>query len=144
MGSFFSKEELAKFRSAQSLRFKSPVPTRMPISNGEFTPMPQSELQKRFEARLKDLADTLSKKQGLSRRQFLRTAAGMSAAFIAMNEVFGRSFVVSSAEAADPQRAAERARRLARQFVFDDQVHFLREGSSTPASWACAATPPGT
>ncbi len=128
MGSFFSREELAKFRSAQSLRFKSPVPTRM-ISNGEFTPMRQSELQRRFEARLKDLADRLAKKQGLSRRQFLRTAAGMSAAFLAMNEVFGRSFVVSSAEAADPQRAAERARRLARQFVFDDQVHFLREGS---------------
>src|SRR5690606_21351640 len=65
----------------------------------------------------------------LTRRAFLRTAAGMSAAFVAMNEVFGPNFLVSSAEAADPDRAAERARRLARQFVFDDQVHFLREGS---------------
>jgi hypothetical protein len=128
MGSFLSPEELAKTRPAADLRFASPTPTRM-ISNGEFTPMPQNELQKRFEARLKELAGGLAKKQGMSGRDFLRTAAGVTAAFVAMNEVFGPNFVVSSAEAADPAQAAERARRLASQFVFDDQVHFLREGS---------------
>jgi predicted TIM-barrel fold metal-dependent hydrolase len=126
MGPSLSAEELARTRPAESLRFASPVPTRM-VSNGEFTPLPQTALQRQFERRLKELAEDLGRRQGMSRRAFLKTSAGMAAAFVAMNEVFGPNFVVSSAEAADPDQAAERARRLARQFVFDDQVHFLRD-----------------
>src|SRR5258708_29787204 len=45
----------------------SPVPTRM-ISNGEYMPVPQTEKQKRVEARIEELADQASKKLGSSRR----------------------------------------------------------------------------
>ena len=53
------------------------------------------------------IASTLhpARKQGLDRRQFLRTSCGMAAAFVAMNNVFGNLFEVSEAEAADPAQA---------------------------------------
>jgi len=126
MGIFFSKEDRARLKGAEGVPFPSPVPTRA-ISNGEFTPQPQSDHQRRFEARLGELADDLARRQGLSRRRFLATSAGMAAAFTAMNEVFGPVFAVDPAEAAEPERADARAARLAHQFVFDDQVHFLRD-----------------
>src|SRR4029077_10341486 len=66
-------------------------------------------------------------RQGISRRQFLRTAAGMVAAFVAMNDVYGPLFGVSRAEAATPDGAAERADQLSGQFIFDGHTHFLRE-----------------
>jgi hypothetical protein len=126
MSSFLTPDELSKTTRASKLRYESPIPTHA-ISNGEFTPPPRSELQRRFERRLRELAEPLARKQGMSRRKFLKTAAGMSAAFVAMNEVFGPHFVVDTAEAADPERAAERARQLAKQFVFDIQLHFIRD-----------------
>jgi hypothetical protein len=51
----------------------------------------------------------------------------MAAAFLVMNEVFGRLFDVSEAEAAEPGRADARASALAGQFIFDDQTHFVRD-----------------
>src|SRR5215510_11078079 len=75
----------------------SPVPTRM-ISNGEYMPVPQTDQQKRVEARLEELTDEASKKLGISRRQFLAGSGGMAAALLAMNEVFGGFFNVSENE----------------------------------------------
>jgi uncharacterized protein len=51
----------------------------------------------------------------------------MAVAFAAMNEVFGPLFSVGRAEAAEPEAAMERARALSRQFILDDQVHFVRD-----------------
>ena len=65
--------------------------------------------------------------KGSRRRQFFRTAAGMAAAYLAMNEVYGPLFQVSRAEAATPELADERAKNLAGQFIFDGHTHFLRE-----------------
>ena len=110
MTQLFSDEELKQFKSAQTDAFRSPVPTQI-ISNGEFTPTKQTEQQKNVEIRIKQLADELGKKQGLSRRQFLTSASGMAAAFLAMNEVFGPLFMVNQAEAAEPERGGERAGR---------------------------------
>src|SRR5438093_11677809 len=75
----------------------SPVPTRM-ISNGEYMPVPQTDQQKRVEARLTELADEASQKLGISRRQFLAGSGGLAAALLAMNEVHGAFFDVSAAE----------------------------------------------
>jgi hypothetical protein len=102
------------------------VPTRI-VSNGEFNPLPQTQRQRRFEERLKDLSEASAHKLGMDRRQFLRTSCGMAAAFVALNDVFGPIFNVSSAEAAQPEAAAERANGLAGQFILDDQVHFVRD-----------------
>src|SRR5438045_7658078 len=126
MGIFLSKRELAQTEPAERLDFKSPVPTRM-VSNGEFNPLPQTQRQRQFEERLKDLSDASARKLGIDRRQFLRTSCGMAAAFVALNDVFGPIFDVSPAEAAQPEAAAERARGLAGQFILDDQVHFVRD-----------------
>jgi uncharacterized protein len=63
----------------------------------------------------------------MDRRGFLRTACGLAAAFVAMNDVYGPLFSVDRAEAAQPDAAAARAGGLAKQFVFDDQLHFVRD-----------------
>ncbi len=97
------------------------------MSNGEFNPLPQTRQQQRVEARIKDMADRLARKHGLSRRQFLAGSAGMAAAFLAMNEVFGPLFDVSPAEAQTPGVADKRAGALAGQFIIDDQTHFVRD-----------------
>jgi predicted TIM-barrel fold metal-dependent hydrolase len=126
MGIYLSARELASLESAENA-FRSPVPTQI-ISNGEFNPLPQTEQQKQVEACIKELADTYGVKQGLDRRQFLRTSCGMAAAFVAMNRVFGNLFEVSEAEAADQAMAAERSASLKNQFIFDDQTHFMHDG----------------
>src|SRR5947209_8078303 len=95
--SWFSDEQLARVAPAETETFQSPVPTRM-VSNGEYMPHPQTEQQKHVEFRTKELADMASKKLGISRRKFLAGTGGLAAAFLAMNEVFGRFFNVSPVE----------------------------------------------
>ena len=97
---------------------RSPVPTRM-ISNGEYMPVPQTDEQKRVEARVEELAGEASHRLGISRRQFLCGSGGMAAALLAMNEVYGRFFNVSPDElirtgGARPGGPAERPVRLRR------------------------------
>ena len=78
----------------------TPVPTQV-VGNEEFEPMPQTPDQRRVEQRIFELADHYGQKLGMSRRAFLRTSGGMAVSFMAMNEVFGRAFLVSEAEAAE-------------------------------------------
>jgi predicted TIM-barrel fold metal-dependent hydrolase len=126
MGSFLSKRELGQLSPAETAAFPSPVPTQM-VSNGEFNPLPQTPDQRRVEGRLTEFADATARRLGLDRRQFLRSSCGMAAAFVAMNEVFGPLFKVDPAEAKEPDAAAARASSLSRQFIFDDQLHFVRD-----------------
>lgn len=123
---YLSDADLSKTEPAESASFASPIPTQM-VSNGEFTPLPQSPRQKQVEARIKELADQVGKNHGMNRRQFLASSAGMAAAFVAMNDVFGPIYNVALAEAADPGVADERSGKLASQFVFDCQTHFVRD-----------------
>ena len=102
------------------------MPTQV-ISNGEFNPLPQTPQQRQVEARIAELADANGRRLGMDRRGFLRTACGLATAFVAMNEVYGPLFSVDRAEAAQPDAAAARASGLAKQFVFDDQLHFVRD-----------------
>jgi predicted TIM-barrel fold metal-dependent hydrolase len=126
MASYLSERELARLRPAETAAFASPVPTQM-ISNGEFNPLPQTRQQRQVEARLTELADASARKLGMDRRGFLRSACGLATAFVAMNEVYGPLFTVDRAEAAQPEAAKARASSLSKQFVFDDQVHFVRD-----------------
>jgi predicted TIM-barrel fold metal-dependent hydrolase len=147
MGMFLSKRELAELAPADEVAFRSPVPTQI-VSNGEFNPLPQTQRQRQVEARIKDLAEANGARLGLDRRGFLRSACGMATAFVAMNEVYGRFFDVSTAEAAQPEMAAARSSALAGQFVFDDQLHFVRddynwEGMMGLAKYAAAHWDPG-
>src|SRR6202007_3128027 len=93
----------------------------------EFYPDPQNERQREVENRLLAMADDLGKKQGLDRRGFFKTTAGMAASFVAMNEVYGPLFDVTPAEAATPAMAQERANALKDQSIMDMHTNFLRD-----------------
>jgi uncharacterized protein len=126
MAHYLSDEELTRTAPAEIAAFASPIPTQI-VSNGEFIPLPQTRDQQRVEARIKELADDLGPRHGMNRRQFLASSAGMAAAFIAMNEVFGPIFDVSPAEAQTPGAANKRAGALSKQFIIDAQTHFVRD-----------------
>jgi hypothetical protein len=83
-----SPDEIARLVPAEEEKVRSPIPTRA-ISSDEFFPGQQTEKQKEFEKRVQRLGLELAKKQGQSRRRFFQGAAGMAAAFVAMNETFG-------------------------------------------------------
>ncbi len=123
---FLTDEQLRELLPAETSSFPSPVPTQI-VSSDEYLPVPQTEKQREVEARLKDLSDRLARRQGLSRRRFFQTASGMAASFLVMNQVYGRLFEVSEAEAATPDMAAERADALSKQFIIDGHTHFLRD-----------------
>jgi predicted TIM-barrel fold metal-dependent hydrolase len=89
-------------------------------------PSPQTPAQKQVEARLKELGGLHARKNGLSRRRFFQTAAGMATAFAAMNDVFGPLYGVNRAEAASLELAQQRSAGLAGQFIMDVHTHFLR------------------
>ena len=126
MSGFLSPEELKTLKPAETASFPSPVPTQI-VSSDEFYPQRQNKKQREVEARLKEMGNKLARKQGISRRAFFSTAAGMAAAFVAMNEVYGNLFDVTAAEAATPEMADERAGALRDQFIFDGHTHFLRD-----------------
>ena len=125
--SMLSPEELAKLASAESL-FPSPIPVQS-VSSDEFMPVPQTDKQREFEARVKETGARMAKRLGVSRRRFFQSAAGMAVAFLAMNDTYGPMYGVSRAEAAEPERADERARALSGQFIMDMHTHFLRPGT---------------
>ena len=126
-GTWLSERELALVDGAEKLSIDLPIPTQI-VSNGEYLPPKQSNVQKKVEDLTIELADKNAKHLGMSRRQFLQTSCGMATAFLAMNEIYGGGvFQVNEAEARDPEMMLERTARVEGQFIFDDQTHFLRD-----------------
>ena len=126
-GTWLSERERLLVDGAEKLDLDLPVPTQI-VSNGEYLPPKQSDIQKKVEKRTVELADKNAKFLGMSRREFLQTSCGMATAFMAMNEIYGGGvFKVSEAEARDPEMMLERTASLEGQFIFDDQTHFLRD-----------------
>src|SRR3954451_24153661 len=121
-----SDEERERLSPAENLPHRFPIPTQI-VSSDEYFPERQTPEQKQVEVRLAELGGRLAKRQGISRRRFFQTASGMAAAFLAMNDVYGRLFTVTDAEASTPEMANERALSLAAQDVFDAHTHFLRD-----------------
>jgi predicted TIM-barrel fold metal-dependent hydrolase len=124
--SLLTPEEMDGLAPAEMTLFPSPIPVQS-VSSDEFMPAPQTAKQREFEARVKTLGSALARERGLSRRVFFKSAAGMAAAFLAMNETYGPLFGVSRAEAQQPGAADERANALKGQFVMDMHTHFLRD-----------------
>lgn len=121
-----SQEEVASLMPSEALPYATPIPTQV-VSSDEFYPDPQNPRQREVEARLLAMADELGGKQGMDRRRFFQSAAGMAASFVAMNEVYGLVFGASRAEAATPERAKARADGFKDQFIMDMHTHFLRD-----------------
>jgi len=124
-----SPEQLGELLPADETGFASPIPTQI-VSSDEYLPAPQTEKQREVEARLKEVGAMLAKRQGMTRRHFFQTAAGMAASYMVMNQVYGELFAVSEAEAATPEKAEERAGTLKNQMIFDAHTHFLRDDPS--------------
>ena len=126
-----TQEELDQLSGAETL-FRSPIPVQF-VSSDEFMPAPQTSQQREFEARVKQLGSELAKRNGMSRRKFFKTSAGMAAAFVAMNEVYAKSgqplYEVGKGEATNLDVAQARSDSLKNQFVMDMHTHFLREGT---------------
>jgi len=123
---FLTDAMISGLLPAETSSFPSPVPTQI-VSSDEFAPVPQTARQREVEARLTELSDRLARRQGVSRRRFFQTAAGMAASFVALNQVFGHLFEASEAEAATPDLADARADALSGQMVIDGHTHFLRD-----------------
>jgi len=139
---WLSDEQIEHCAPAETEPFQSPVPTRM-VSNGEYMPYPQTRQQQHVEYRIKELAETASKKLGISRRQFLEGTGGLAASFIAINEAFGSPFFkISPVEMYEPAAYAERG-TPADVFVFDDQTHIVRSSVNTPQGLRALAQGPG-
>jgi predicted TIM-barrel fold metal-dependent hydrolase len=102
-------EELKQVWPAERSAFPAPIPTQS-VSSNEFMPVPQTAKQREFEARIKTYGADLARRRGMSRRSFFKTAAGMAAAFVAMNETYGPFYAASRAEAATPEMANARAK----------------------------------
>ena len=126
MSSQLTDRELSELMPSELVQYETPIPTQI-VSSDEFYPDPQNERQREVEARLLAMADDLGKKQGLDRRKFFQSTAGMAASFVAMNEVYGPLFDVTKAEAATSAMADERANALKDQFIVDCHTHFLRD-----------------
>ena len=86
--SLLSEEMLAQLAPAESTLFPSPIPVQS-VSSDEFLPGPQTPRQREFEKRVKAIGAEMARHHGMSRRAFFKTAAGMAAAFVAMNDTFG-------------------------------------------------------
>mgnify|MGYP003964321111 FL=1 len=126
-GTWLSERELALVDGAEKLNLDLPIPTQI-VSNGEYLPPSQSNVQKQVEALTVEMADKNAKHLNMSRRQYLQTSCGMATAFLAMNQIYGGGvFKVNEAEARDPEMMLERTARVEGQFIFDDQTHFLRD-----------------
>src|SRR5947208_5559980 len=123
---FLTDDQIRELQPAETSSFPSPVPTQI-VSSDEYMPVPQTTKQREVEVRLKELSDRLARRQGMSRRRFFQTASGMAASFLVMNQVVGRLFEVSMAEAATPAMAAERAQALSGQMIIDGHTHLLRD-----------------
>lgn len=99
-----------------------PIPSRI-ASNEEFIPPPQSPQLAEYERRLAELSERAAHRQGMNRRDFLRSGSGMAAALVALNQVFGDCYEVSAAEVEDQQAFREKWPKD--QFIFDVQTHHV-------------------
>ena len=100
------------------------------VSNGEWCPRPPNEKQRAAAALLVEEADKRAKRLGMSRRAFLRTAAGTATAYMVLNTVHGLDqtgaaapLPVTPEQCDDP--AAARTIFDADYFVMDVQLHHV-------------------
>ena len=99
-----------------------PLPTEI-VSNEEFAPPAQTREQAMVERNLREIVARSSRRLGVSRRQFLASAGGLAAGFLALNEVFGRFFDVDESELYEPAARDEKFPK--KEFIFDIHTHHV-------------------
>jgi uncharacterized protein len=108
---------------------KPPFPL-VPVSNGEWMPLPPDPRQRQAARLLAEEAAVRARRLGLTRTEFLRTAAGTMTAFMVLNRVHGLDawgddavLPVRAEACADPEAAAHFLSD--RWFVMDVQLHHV-------------------
>lgn len=105
---------------------QSPITFR-PCSNGEFSPLPETTLDRRAAVEFRRLVEDKHRRTGLSRREFAESACGLAAALLTINSVYGCSRDGSGGYGVTPDMAEDPARACAAltgdEFIFDVQVH---------------------
>lgn len=121
--------------SRSSRRRRRLAPPELPfpfsdVSNGEWCPRPPSRRQRAAAALFREEAERRARRLGLSRREFLRSAAGTATAFMVLNSVYGlpssgsaAPLPVSPEQCDDPDAARELFAR--HFFVMDVQLHHV-------------------
>lgn len=120
------------------------------VSNGEWCPRPPSARQRAAARLLRDEADRRARRLGLTRREFLRTAAGTATAFWVLNTVAGLPSEGAAAplpvrpdQCDDPEAA--QALFDADFFVMDLQLHHVDlEAYGEDTALGCLRFLPGT
>lgn len=107
----------------------------LPYSNGEFIPPPPTENQKRIMALANAESERLRRKMGMSRRQFVRTAAAYTVGLWAINQInvrFGNPAHADDTETTDAcdleyesETGVASLKNLPGEFVFDIQSHHI-------------------
>lgn len=110
------------FSVKKGTTFPTPFPTQN-VSNEEFLPLCQTTEQARVERATQALVERASARRGITRRAFLQTTGGLAAAFLAMNEAFGRFFNVGEIELFETAAFAEQQGDP--YFIFDVQNHYV-------------------
>jgi predicted TIM-barrel fold metal-dependent hydrolase len=124
-------------RSTHRTFRNDPDGLRLPVkldatSNGEFAPIPLDAVHRLANETAMREATRHARGLGLSRREFLVSAAGTATALLAMNAAYaaagntGGSFAIAAAAARDPDLA--RAQLGRGGFIFDVQGHFVDPG----------------
>lgn len=100
------------------------------VSNGEWCPRPPTATQRAAKRLLLEEADRRARRLGMSRRAFLRTAAGTATAYMVLNTVHGLAsqgdaavLPVTAEQCDDPEAARELF--AADYFVMDVQLHHV-------------------
>ena len=120
-----------------------PEGRRLPIkldstSNGEFIPIPLSRTSRMAVQLAQAWATQNAKRQGRSRRDFLRSACGAASTLLAMNAAnaaagsLGGHFALTAEAAVDPELAT--CQLACREFIFDVQGHFIGQAALSPGS----------
>lgn len=115
-------------------RQHDPDGTRLPIkldttSNGEFEPVPLTEVNRVANTMAREQATRSAKRRGVDRRSFLVSTCGAAGTLLAFNEAnaaagkTGGYFAVSAEAAVDPEIAG--AALEGNEFIFDVQGHFV-------------------
>lgn len=116
-----------------------PFPT-VPVSNGEWFPLAVTAKQRLAGRRIAEAMDAGAKRHGMTRGQFLRTAAATTTAFWVMNEVYGlpqsgeaSAMPLSKASCQDLDAGRELLDKK-KWFIMDVQQHHVDLKTFGPAS----------
>lgn len=101
-----------------------------PVSNGEWVPLPPTAKQRQAAKLLAEESDKRAKRLGMTRNQFLRTAAGTATTFMVLNRVHGldqwgdaAAMPVRSVHCDDPEAGRQLLDRD--MFIMDVQLHHV-------------------